>query len=89
MDPSTPALDAARDALGAAFDRPVLEMGSGGSIPLVPMLAATFPGIQVLIWGAGDHLSNWHSVDESVDLADLERMAVAETLFLARLGRAD
>ena len=87
VDLAAPALRAAREALGAAFDRRVLEMGSGGSIPLVPMLAATFPGIEVLIWGAGDHRSNWHSVDESVDLADLERMVVAETLFLGRLGR--
>jgi len=46
------------------------------------MLAETFPGIEVLIWGAGDHRSNFHSIDESVDVADLERMALAEALFL-------
>ena len=57
-------------------------MGSGGSIPLVPMLADTFQGIEVLIWGAGDHRSNFHSIDESVDVEDLERMAMAEALFL-------
>jgi acetylornithine deacetylase/succinyl-diaminopimelate desuccinylase-like protein len=50
------------------------------------MLAETFPGIQVLIVGASDERSNVHSIDESVDLADLERMAVAEALFLARMG---
>jgi cysteinylglycine-S-conjugate dipeptidase len=85
VDTSTPAYDAARDALREAFDHEVLEMGSGGSIPLVPMLADTFPGIEVLVWGAGDHRSNWHSVDESVDLTDLERMALGETLFLRNL----
>ena len=36
----------------------------------------------MLIWGAGDHRSNFHSIDESVDVADLERMALAEALFL-------
>ncbi|HSD79198.1 MAG TPA: hypothetical protein VLB47_01005, partial [Solirubrobacteraceae bacterium] len=69
-----------------AFEEKVLEMGSGGSIPLVPMLADTLPGIQILIIGAGDHRSNYHSVDESVDLADLERMALAEALLLRNLG---
>ena len=61
-------------------------MGSGGSIPLVPMLAETFPGIAVLIWGQGDDRSNYHSTDESVDLGDLERMALAEALFIGRLA---
>jgi acetylornithine deacetylase/succinyl-diaminopimelate desuccinylase-like protein len=70
-------------ALSEAFDgKDVVEMGSGGSIPLIPLLAETVPGIQVLIVGAGDHVSNYHSIDESVDLADLERMIVAEALFL-------
>jgi acetylornithine deacetylase/succinyl-diaminopimelate desuccinylase-like protein len=84
VDRTTPAFAALRRALAQAFDgAEVLEMGSGGSVPLIPVLAETFPGIQVLIVGAGDHRSNWHSVDESVDLADLERMIVAEALFLA------
>ncbi len=61
-------------------------MGSGGSIPLVPLLAQTFPGLPVLIWGAGDDRSAYHSIDESVDLADLERMALAQALFLRNLA---
>jgi acetylornithine deacetylase/succinyl-diaminopimelate desuccinylase-like protein len=64
-------------------------MGSGGSVPIVPMLAETFPGIAVLIWGAGDELSNAHSLDESIDLADLERLAVSEALFIRNLGRLE
>jgi cysteinylglycine-S-conjugate dipeptidase len=87
VDTTTPAYAAAKDALAEAFGAAdVLEMGSGGSIPLVPMLARTFPGIQVLITGAGDHVSNYHSIDESVDLVDLERMALGEALFLRNLG---
>ena len=61
-------------------------MGSGGSIPLVPVLVETFPGIEVLIWGAADHLSNYHSRNESVDLGEVVRMAQAEALFLQRMG---
>jgi acetylornithine deacetylase/succinyl-diaminopimelate desuccinylase-like protein len=86
VDDTTPAYAAVKEALAEAFGTQVLEMGSGGSIPLVPMLAETLPGIQILIVGAGDHRSNEHSVDESVDLADLERMALAEALLLRNLG---
>jgi acetylornithine deacetylase/succinyl-diaminopimelate desuccinylase-like protein len=87
VDTTTDAFGAARQALSDAFDHDVAEVGSGGSVPFVAQLAETFPGIAVLITGAADDRSNAHSVDESVDLADLERMIVAEALFLSRLGR--
>jgi cysteinylglycine-S-conjugate dipeptidase len=86
VDASAPAYLAAKDALGRAFEADVVEVGSGGSIPLVPMLADACTGIQILIVGASDHRSNTHSIDESVDLADLERMVLAEALFLRDLG---
>jgi acetylornithine deacetylase/succinyl-diaminopimelate desuccinylase-like protein len=86
VDTSTPAYRAAKEALAEAFGAEVVEMGSGGSIPLVPLLAQTFPGLPVLIWGAGDDRSAYHSIDESVDLADLESMALAEALFLRNLA---
>lgn len=86
VDASTPSYAAAKAALAEAFDHEVVEMGSGGSVPIVPMLAETFPGMAVLIWGAGDDVSNYHSIDESVDLADLERLVLAEALFLRSLG---
>jgi acetylornithine deacetylase/succinyl-diaminopimelate desuccinylase-like protein len=86
VDTSAPAFSAARDALTEAFGHDVVEMGSGGSVPIVPMLAETFPGIAVLIWGAGDERSNYHSIDESVDLVDLQRLVLAEALFLRNLA---
>jgi acetylornithine deacetylase/succinyl-diaminopimelate desuccinylase-like protein len=89
VDTSVPAYRSAKDALAEAFGHDVVEMGSGGSVPIVPMLAETFPGIAVLIWGAGDELSNAHSLDESIDLADLERLAVSEALFIRNLGRLE
>jgi cysteinylglycine-S-conjugate dipeptidase len=87
-DTSTPATRAAIGALARAFDREVLELGSGGSIPLVPMLTRTFPGIEVLIWGPMDDRSYIHSVNESVDLGEIERIALAEALFVRTLGGA-
>jgi acetylornithine deacetylase/succinyl-diaminopimelate desuccinylase-like protein len=86
VDTDHPAHRAAVEALSAAYERDVVETGSGGSIPLVPLLAETFPGIAVLMWGASDERSNIHSVNESVDLGELERMTVAEALFLKSLA---
>jgi acetylornithine deacetylase/succinyl-diaminopimelate desuccinylase-like protein len=86
VDTSSPVFEAAREALPAAFGAEVTELGSGGSIPLVPELTETFPGIHVLMWGAADHLSNYHSRDESVDLGEVVRMAQAEAAFLQALG---
>jgi cysteinylglycine-S-conjugate dipeptidase len=88
VDTSTPAYEAAKAALAEAFDHEVVEMGSGGSVPIVPMLAETFPGMAVIIVGAGDERSNYHSLDESVDLADLERLVLAEALLIRNLGGA-
>jgi acetylornithine deacetylase/succinyl-diaminopimelate desuccinylase-like protein len=89
VDTGTEAYRLAEGTLREAFGADeVAAVGSGGSIPLVAMLADTFPGIAVLITGAGDDRSNYHSVDESVDLGDLERMIVFEALFLTRFGAA-
>ena len=86
VDTSTPASRAAMDALARAYGRDPIEVGSGGSIPLVPMLTETFPGIEILIWGAMDERSFIHSVNESVDLSEIEHIALAEALFLRTLG---
>lgn len=86
VDTTSPASRAAMDALAHAYGREAIEMGSGGSIPLVPMLTQTFPGIEILIWGAMDERSSIHSVNESVDLSEVERITLAETLFLRNLG---
>ena len=43
VDTSSAACAAGRSAMAEAFGADVVEMGSGGSIPLVPMLAETFP----------------------------------------------
>ncbi len=86
VDTNTPAYHAASTALADAYGRDVVDMGSGGSIPLVPMLAETFPGIAVLIWGAMDERSHIHSVNESVDLSEIERIALAEAMFIQNLA---
>lgn len=86
VDTSSPTSRAAMDALARAYGRDAIEFGSGGSIPLVPMLIETFPNIEVLIWGAMDERSFIHSVNESVDLSEIENIALAETLFIRNLS---
>lgn len=87
IDPEGPTFDAARWAYGAAFDTPVVEIGSGGSVPFVAAFAAAFPDAPMLITSAGaDPYSRTHGPDESVELDQLERVAVAEALLMSALA---
>jgi cysteinylglycine-S-conjugate dipeptidase len=88
VDADGPAYVAARDAMAEAWERETVDMGAGGSIPLVPMLAETFPGIAILICGASDELAAAHSVNESLSLEELERASVAEALLFERLAKS-
>ena len=82
LDTSGPAYAAARSALQRAYDRPVQEMGQGGSIPLVDSLRRAVPDAEVLLFGAQDPMARIHAPDESVDLAELHRAVLAQVLFL-------
>jgi len=81
-----PGYTAARKAMEAAYGRPVQLVGQGGSIPLVSVLARIAPGSEILLAGAQDEKAAIHSIDESVDLEELKRVAVAQVLLLAELA---
>jgi acetylornithine deacetylase/succinyl-diaminopimelate desuccinylase-like protein len=82
-----PAFTAAKSAMADAFGSPVEVIGSGGSIPLLNVLSGISPHGEFILWGLSDgESSNLHSADESVDLAELHRIATAQVLFLSRLG---
>jgi acetylornithine deacetylase/succinyl-diaminopimelate desuccinylase-like protein len=83
-----PGFAAMRRAMERAFGRTPVESGSGGSVPLVPVLAEAIPAAEILIYGASDEKSQYHSIDESVDLGDLERVALAEALLFGELANA-
>ncbi|HEY7077963.1 MAG TPA: M20/M25/M40 family metallo-hydrolase [Solirubrobacteraceae bacterium] len=88
---STPVLldaDAAAErALAAAFGKPVARMGTGGSIPLVARLHEAYPEATIVIWGAQDSdAAHIHAANESVDLSELGRIALAEALLLAEIS---
>ncbi|MGB8219330.1 MAG: M20/M25/M40 family metallo-hydrolase [Methanoregula sp.] len=82
-----PGLAAARRALETAFDKPVREKGTGGSIPLMHVLHTAVPHAEFILWGAEDAAySCIHGTNESVDIGELERSIVAQGLFLSLLG---
>lgn len=83
---SGPAYAALKDALGAAWGRPAIDIGQGGSIPFLFDFARTFPGAALLVTGVEDPESNAHSENESLHLAEFENVCVAEATFLGTFG---
>jgi acetylornithine deacetylase/succinyl-diaminopimelate desuccinylase-like protein len=80
---------AAEQGLTEAFGTPVETIGSGGSIPLIKSLKNACPRADVILWGAEDTaLSRIHASNESVDPSEIERIALAEALFLERYAQA-
>jgi len=81
-----PAYAAATRAMAAAYGKDVVHYGEGGSIPLVAAFLGAIPGAEMILWGAEEPQSKIHAPNESVDLGELERCALAETLFIAGLA---
>jgi acetylornithine deacetylase/succinyl-diaminopimelate desuccinylase-like protein len=81
-----PAYAAAAEALAAAFQKDVVHYGEGGSIPLVAAFLAAQPSAEMILWGCEEPQCKIHAPDESVDLAEVERMVLAETLFIAGMA---
>jgi acetylornithine deacetylase/succinyl-diaminopimelate desuccinylase-like protein len=80
------AFAAMRRAMTLAYGREPVLSGSGGSVPLVPVLARALPDAEILIFGPSDEKSQYHSIDESVSLDDLERSILAEALLFGELA---
>jgi cysteinylglycine-S-conjugate dipeptidase len=78
-----PAYAAMSDALAEAFARPTSTEGQGGSIPLCNVLHKTFPDAEIMLLGVEEPRCLIHAPNESVDPTEIERMALAEALFLA------
>jgi acetylornithine deacetylase/succinyl-diaminopimelate desuccinylase-like protein len=81
-----PAYDALVSALEEAYGREVTIEGQGGSIPLCNVFRETFPEAEIMLLGVEEPLCLIHAPNESVDPTEIERMALAEALFLQRLG---
>jgi acetylornithine deacetylase/succinyl-diaminopimelate desuccinylase-like protein len=82
-----PAYQSAKRVLRDVFAADVALGGAGGTIPLMNVFQHVSPHAEIITWGAEDGAAAIHAPDESVDLGELERMILAETLLLDELGR--
>ncbi len=86
LEADGPAYDAWRAAFREAWGRESVETGVGGSIPFVAAFNETMPDAEILLTGVCDPTSAMHGPNESVDLEDLRKSALAEALALQELG---
>jgi cysteinylglycine-S-conjugate dipeptidase len=89
IDAQGPVYDTARAAFRDAWDgvEPV-DIGVGGSIPFIASFQKAFPEAAVLVTGVEDPDTRAHGANEGLHLAEFERVCLAETLLLHRLGTA-
>ncbi|MEU1306748.1 dipeptidase [Streptomyces shenzhenensis] len=82
-DTGSPAYRAMADAMAVAYpDETMQYAGQGGSIPLCNTLARLYPQAEILLIGLSEPEAQIHAVNESVSPEELERLSVAEALFL-------
>ena len=75
-------------ALESAFGREATTQGEGGSIPLTNVIAETLPEAEIILMGVEEPRCRIHAPNESVDPSELERIALAEAIFLERYAGA-
>jgi acetylornithine deacetylase/succinyl-diaminopimelate desuccinylase-like protein len=80
------AMQAARQAFADAWGTEPVDIGVGGSIPFIADLLEVYPDAAILVTGVEDPDSRAHGPNESVHLAELEKVVLAEALLLARLA---
>ncbi|MFC7496382.1 MULTISPECIES: dipeptidase [unclassified Nocardioides] len=77
-----PAYGAMRAAMREAYGAEPVLLGQGGSIPLCNVFADTYPDAELILMGVEEPLALIHAPNESVDPSEIQRLALAEALFL-------
>ena len=77
---------AATAAFTEAYGVAPVHMGQGGSIPMAADFQRQYPGATILLTAVCDPDSRMHGPNESLHLGDFAKAALAEALFLARVG---
>ncbi|OIJ68547.1 dipeptidase [Streptomyces mangrovisoli] len=82
-DTTSPAYQAMADAMAVAYPGEEMQYaGQGGSIPLCNTLGTLYPEAEILLIGLSEPEAQIHALNESVSPEELERLSVAEALFL-------
>ncbi|CAL9281509.1 MULTISPECIES: dipeptidase [unclassified Streptomyces] len=88
-DVASPAYTSMAEALAVAYPGEEMQAaGMGGSIPLCSTLGALYPQAEILLIGLSEPEAQIHAVNESVSPQELERMSVAEALFLRNYAQS-
>lgn len=83
------AADAFKASLELAYERAPVLVGGGGSIPICNVLKEAFPDSEMLLYGVQDPSCHSHGPNESVVPGEIERLGVAEALFLQTIALTD
>jgi acetylornithine deacetylase/succinyl-diaminopimelate desuccinylase-like protein len=76
----------ARAAFEDSWGTQPVDIGVGGSIPFVASFAEHYPEAAILVTGVEDPDTRAHAANESLHLAEFEKVCLAEALLLERLG---
>lgn len=88
-DVTSPAYTSMAEAMRVAYPGQEMQAsGMGGSIPLCNTLAALYPDAEILLIGLSEPEAQIHAVNESVSPEELERLSVAEALFLVNYAES-
>lgn len=85
-DPDKPAVALLGECLGEAYGSDTITQGMGGSIPLTVELQQKHPKAEIALFGVEEPQCTIHSANESVDPNEIEKIAIAEALFLQRFA---
>jgi cysteinylglycine-S-conjugate dipeptidase len=80
--------EAMAGAMHDAYGRDVTLQGQGGSIPLCTVFHETYPAAEIMLLGVEEPMCLIHAANESVDPTEIERIALAEVLFLQKYAQA-
>ena len=84
--PKGPAFEAADRAYVKAWGRPLLQVGVGGSIPLVALFGKRFGNLPLILNGVMDPQTSAHGPNESMHLGIFRKAMVANVYLLDELG---
>ncbi|MDA5285833.1 dipeptidase [Streptomyces sp. Isolate_45] len=88
-DTNSPAYASMAAAMRVAYPGQEMQIsGMGGSIPLCNTLTSLYPRAEMLLIGLSEPEAQIHAVNESVSPEELERLSVAEALFLVNYAES-